>query len=58
MARPRTPPHRTLLRAARLLDVDKGEYLEPGTLLVNGDRIEEISPPRYLTTPSSSISPI
>jgi imidazolonepropionase-like amidohydrolase len=44
MARPRTPPHPTLLRAARLLDVDKGEYLEPGMLLVNGDRIEEVSP--------------
>jgi imidazolonepropionase-like amidohydrolase len=44
MARPRTPPHPTLLRAARLLDVDKGEYLEPGTLLVSGERIEEVSP--------------
>ncbi len=52
MARPRTPPHATLLRAARLLDVDKGEYLEPGMLLVNGDRIEEVSP---TTVPDDAI---
>ena len=32
------------LRAARLLDVDKGELLEPGELLVDGDRIVEVMP--------------
>src|SRR6478735_8570916 len=44
MARPRTPAQPTFLRAARLLDVDKGEYIEPGTLLVDGDRIKEVAP--------------
>src|SRR5690349_16034198 len=33
-----------LLRAGRLLDVDKGEYLEPGEVLVEGDRIVEVAP--------------
>jgi imidazolonepropionase-like amidohydrolase len=32
------------LRSARLLDVDKGELLEPGELLVDGDRIVEVAP--------------
>ena len=32
------------LRAARMLDVDKGELLEPGELLVDGDRIVEVMP--------------
>src|SRR5256885_6392962 len=32
------------LRSARLLDVDKGELLEPGELLVDGDRIVEAAP--------------
>jgi imidazolonepropionase-like amidohydrolase len=44
MPRPRTPQPPVLLRAARLLDVDKGEYIEPGELLVDGERIVEVSP--------------
>jgi imidazolonepropionase-like amidohydrolase len=32
------------LRSARLLDVDKGELLEPGELLIDGDRIVEVAP--------------
>src|SRR5262245_57320989 len=44
MARPRTPTVPVLLRAARLLDVDKGEYVEPGELLVDGDRIVDVGP--------------
>jgi imidazolonepropionase-like amidohydrolase len=39
--KPRPPIH---LRAARLLDVAKGEYLEPGELLIAEDRIVEVSP--------------
>jgi imidazolonepropionase-like amidohydrolase len=53
MARPRTqdpsaprrPADRPIhLVAARLLDVATGEYVEPGSLLVEGDRIVEVSP--------------
>src|SRR6266498_1106057 len=32
------------LRSARLLDVDKGELLEPGELLIDGGRIVEVAP--------------
>src|SRR3954466_10256687 len=32
------------VRSARLVDVDKGELLEPGELLVDGDRIVEVAP--------------
>lgn len=39
--KPHPPIH---LRAARLLDVDKGEYVEPASLLVVDDRIAEVSP--------------
>src|SRR6266550_428063 len=41
MPRPQPPIH---LRAARLLDVDKGEVLEPGELLVDGGRIVDVVP--------------
>lgn len=44
MARPRKPQPPILLRSARLLDVDKGEYIEPGELLIKDDRIAEIGP--------------
>ena len=44
MARRRTPDRPIHLRSARLLDVDKGEYLEPGDLLVEGERIVEVTP--------------
>src|SRR5918992_4545120 len=46
MARPRTPPPPVHLRAARMLDVDKGEVLEPGNLLVEDGRIVEVDPTR------------
>ncbi|MEU6749707.1 amidohydrolase family protein [Spirillospora sp. NPDC046719] len=39
--RPRPPIH---LRAARLLDIDKGELIEPGSLLVVDERIAEVAP--------------
>ncbi|MFD8811039.1 amidohydrolase family protein [Streptomyces sp. NPDC059627] len=40
---PRPP---VLLRAARLLDVDKGELVEPGEVLVVGEHIAEVQPGR------------
>jgi imidazolonepropionase-like amidohydrolase len=43
MARPRLPAH-TLLRSARMLDVVSGELVAPGSLLIAGDRIAEVSP--------------
>jgi imidazolonepropionase-like amidohydrolase len=42
MPSPPAPP--VLIQAARLLDVDTGDYVEPGTLLTEGDRIVEIGP--------------
>jgi imidazolonepropionase-like amidohydrolase len=44
MPRSRQPQPPIHLRSARLLDVDKGEYLEPGELLVDGDRIVGVQP--------------
>jgi imidazolonepropionase-like amidohydrolase len=44
VARPRIPQPPTLLRATRLLDVVAGEYVEPGTLLVEDGRIVAIAP--------------
>jgi imidazolonepropionase-like amidohydrolase len=44
MPRPRTPRPPVHLRSARLLDVDKGELIEPGDLLVEGGRIVEVNP--------------
>ena len=44
MARPRTPQPPFHLRSARMLDVDSGELIEPGELLVDGGRIVEVSP--------------
>src|SRR3954462_4969507 len=32
------------LKAARIVDVDSGEYVEPGSLLIEDDRIVEVSP--------------
>ena len=40
------------LRSARLLDVDKGELLEPGDVLIDGDRIVDIAP---TTVPSDAV---
>jgi imidazolonepropionase-like amidohydrolase len=44
MARERTPQPPVHLRGARLLDVDKGELLTPGELLIEGERIVAVSP--------------
>ena len=44
MPRRRTPQPPTLVRAARLLDVDTGELEKPGELLVDGERIVDVSP--------------
>ncbi len=44
MPRSRTPRPPVHLRSARMLDVDKGELIEPGDLLVEGDRIVEVGP--------------
>jgi len=44
LARPRTLPRPVHLRSARLLDVERGEYLQPGELLIEGDRIVEVAP--------------
>jgi imidazolonepropionase-like amidohydrolase len=44
MARRRSPQPPTLLRSARLLDVDTGEVMQPGELLVEGARIVGVAP--------------
>jgi imidazolonepropionase-like amidohydrolase len=44
MARPRTPQPPVHMRSARLLDVDKGELVEPGELLIEGERIVAVAP--------------
>jgi imidazolonepropionase-like amidohydrolase len=43
MARSQTP-ERIHLRSARMLDVDKGELVTPGNLLVEGEHILEVGP--------------
>ena len=40
----RIPPEPIHLRSARLLDVDEGEYLEPGDLLIQEGRIIDVAP--------------
>jgi imidazolonepropionase-like amidohydrolase len=44
MPRPRAPQPPVLIRAARLLDVDTGEYVTPGVLLVEGEHISQVAP--------------
>ena len=44
MARPRTPQPPVHLVSARMLDIVSGELVEPGDLLVEGDRITGVSP--------------
>jgi imidazolonepropionase-like amidohydrolase len=44
MARPRAPQPPVHLRSARLVDVDKGELVQPGELLIEGERIVEVQP--------------
>jgi len=46
MARPGIPQPPTLLRAARLLDVERGAHISPGELLVDGARIADLAPAR------------
>jgi len=38
---PQTSGHPTVLHAARLLDIDAGRIVQPGEVLVSGDRIRE-----------------
>jgi imidazolonepropionase-like amidohydrolase len=44
MARPGAPQPPILLRSARLLDVARGEYVVPGELFVDGERIVAVAP--------------
>ena len=44
MPRRRSPQPPTLLRSARLLDVDTGEVMEPGELLIDGEHIVGVAP--------------
>ena len=44
MARPPAPQPPVHLVSPRLLDVEKGELVEPGGLLVDGDRIVDVAP--------------
>ena len=44
MVRPRTPPRPVHLRSSGMLDVDAGELVTPGDLLIDGDRIVEVGP--------------
>lgn len=39
---PATAPHATVLRAARLLDIEGGKILSPAEILVRGERIAEV----------------
>ncbi|HEX4431177.1 MAG TPA: amidohydrolase family protein [Frankiaceae bacterium] len=41
---PKDPGPPVLLRARRMLDVVTGEYVEPGALLIEGERITQASP--------------
>jgi imidazolonepropionase-like amidohydrolase len=52
MNRPRSP-EAVHLRSARMLDVSAGQLLEPGNLLVVGDRIAEVMP---TTVPSEAVT--
>ncbi len=47
---PQPPVH---LKSARLLDVDKGTLVEPGELLVDGERIVEVGP---TSVPADSVT--
>jgi imidazolonepropionase-like amidohydrolase len=44
MVRPRTPSRPIHLRGAGLVDVEAGELVEPGDLLIEDDRIVEVAP--------------
>jgi imidazolonepropionase-like amidohydrolase len=53
MRRPQGPP--VHLRAARLLDVDKGALVEPGELLVDGPRIVAVGPISAADVPDDAL---
>jgi imidazolonepropionase-like amidohydrolase len=53
MARPTTPQPPVHLRSARMLDVVKGTLVEPGELLVDGERIVEVGP---TSVPSDAVT--
>ena len=53
MARPTTPQPPVHLKCTRLLDVDKGTLVEPGGLLVDGERIVEVGP---TSVPSDAVT--
>src|SRR5258705_4622247 len=40
----RTPQPPILLRSARMLDIDTGELVKPGELLIEGERIVDVAP--------------
>ncbi len=44
MPRPRDPQPPVHLRSARMLDVVLGKIVEPGSLLIDGERIAEVAP--------------
>jgi imidazolonepropionase-like amidohydrolase len=44
MPRPRLPQSPIHLRSARMLDVDSGEVIEPGNLLIRDEHIVEVAP--------------
>lgn len=44
MARSRTPKPPIHLRSARMVDVTSGDLVEPGDLLIDGERIVEVAP--------------
>ncbi len=44
MPRPRIPQPPVHLRSARMLDVDSGRIIEPGSLLIEGERITAVAP--------------
>ena len=50
---PRPPSAPIHLRSARLLDVDKGELLEPGELLIDDGRIVDVAP---TSVPSDAVA--
>ncbi|MER5531632.1 amidohydrolase family protein [Streptomyces sp. NPDC002677] len=52
MPRPRAPQPPVRLRAARMLDVDKGELVEPADLLIEGEHITAVGP---ATVPADTV---
>jgi imidazolonepropionase-like amidohydrolase len=53
MAPPRTPSTPTRLRAARLLDVDHGNLVEPADVLIDGEQIVDLAP---TSTPDEAVT--